>query len=414
MHARALLLFLLIPCAWPQPNSEGELMERAKQRMATNLATLPRYTCQESIDRSETRTAKQKLLSRDRVNLEVGFIEDKEMFSWPGSGSFQPYLLDQLPQMAVTGAGGFGGWTRALFGPSAPRFTYAGDCTAGGRPGRRYNFRVPVESSTYRIRSESGQAVAPYSGSVCVDPASSDIMLLEIRAERTEAPVAAISESIQYGWTHIGSADFLLPRDFELIATDREGGQKRSLTHFSACRAFTTESSISFSSDPAALPAPQTKPAELQLPEGISMDLSLETPITFEESAVGDPITARLSHALKIPGAVVPKGSIVSGRIRGLEQYFEPEKYFAVTLEFYSLIFDDRRAVFRAQLTGPRLQDARRVDAGGKGVDTLSTLDSQPAGLDIGDSPPGSGTFRIRERRLHLSRGLRMTWETQK
>ena len=51
------------------------------------------------------------------------------------------------------------------------------------------------------------------------------------------------------------------------------------------------------------------------------MDLKLETPITSEDSAVGDPVTAQLNRAIEVSGVSIPKGATVDGRIKALEQY---------------------------------------------------------------------------------------------
>ncbi len=419
MPRACLLLVAVIRSAWPAPqeNPELALINGARQRMAANLASLPNYTCLEVIDRSVRRVAKQKLLFRDRIHLEVAFIEANEMFSWPGSGSFESGLLEQIPQVGASGAGGFGGWTRTLFGPSAPDFTYAGECMVDKRRGSKYTFRVPVQSSTYEVRSERGVAMSPYSGSVCIDPGSLDIMLLEITTGQTPPPVASISESIHYGRARIGSADFLLPRDHELVVTDLEGNENRNLTSFTSCREYASQSSISFDMEHPAATGQQVKAEELQIPPGVSMDLKLETPITFEESAVGDPITARLDRAIKAPGLSIPKDAIVSGRIRGLEQYFEPQKCFLVSLEFSSLTFGGTRGLFRARLVGPRLQVEKHLDSSGMAaeadISTPGSLHSEPSGFDIDDSSPRFGVFRVRGGSLRLSRGLRMIWQTQ-
>ena len=205
MRRACLLLFLSISTrAWQEPQSG--LVDRVRQRMAENLAHLPNYTCLETIERSVRRQVKDKLVFRDRIHLEVGFIEAKEMFAWPGSSHFEPDFLQQIPQAGVSGIGSFGGLTHTLFGPSAPSFNYAGECTADGRRGFRYNFRVPLSSSTYEIRFEGHAARSAYAGSLCVDPDALDVMLLEVHAEADPpCSVAAVSDVVHYGRIRIGS-----------------------------------------------------------------------------------------------------------------------------------------------------------------------------------------------------------------
>ncbi|HMA00229.1 MAG TPA: hypothetical protein VKP66_19980, partial [Steroidobacteraceae bacterium] len=305
MRPAFLFLVLSIPAwAWQerQSNPQLALIRQVRQRMAENLTALPNYTCLETTDRSVRNQVKQKLLFRDKIHLEVAFIEASEMFCWPGSAHFESDLLQQLPQAGASGIGGFGGWTRALFGPSAPNFTYAGECQFEGRHGARYTFRVPLRSSTYVVKFGGGEAVSPYTGSLCLDPEALDIIQLEIRTTLTPPPVAAISEVIQYGRSRIGAVDFLLPQVDQLTVTDLEGSENRNVTRFTACHEYTSESSVNFDPERTAAPGPQTPAEELQIPGGVSMALRLDTPITFEESAVGDAITARLNRAVKASG----------------------------------------------------------------------------------------------------------------
>ncbi|HZU25660.1 MAG TPA: hypothetical protein VFA04_09065 [Bryobacteraceae bacterium] len=167
------------------------IIDRARQRMAANVAGLPNFTCTETTARTVRRASTQRLLFRDTLHLEVAFISGTEMFSWPGSGSFEPGFLQNLPHSGVSGTGGFAGWTRTLFGPAAPQFTSDGDCIVDGRQGAQYKFRVPIEASGYEVQSAGGRAVSPYSGTVCIDPVASDVMRLSIRAESLQNRFAA-------------------------------------------------------------------------------------------------------------------------------------------------------------------------------------------------------------------------------
>ena len=411
-----LLLFLgLSAFAWQEAptSAESELVRQAQQRMAENIKRLPNYTCLESIERSVRLPDKDKLLFRDRIHLDVAFIGDNEMFAWPGSGHFEAGLFSELPlRTGAIATGGFGGWIGNLFGSTAPAFTYAGACTVEDRSGSRYNFHVPLRFSTHTIIVGDRQANTAYSGFICVDPDALDIMMLEIHDEEISVPVAASSEAIRYGRSRVGSGEFLLPQSDELTITDLEGGENRTLTRFTDCRQYTSRSSISFDTEHEAVPDPQQKAEEFELPAGISLDMKLETPITFEASVVGDLITARLNRPIHASGVAVPKGAMVSGRIRALEQYYEPKKYFMVSLEFNSLTSGGKRALFCARLVGPRLGEhlLPDVDVFGEG---LATSRTQNTGLDIDESAPRFGVFRVPGDRLHLPRGLHMIWETQ-
>jgi len=415
MRRACLLLFLSVSArAWQEP--QPALLDRVRQRMAENLARLPNYTCLETIERSVRRQVNDKLVFRDRIRLEVGFIESEEMFGWPGASHFEPDFLQRIPSGGASGIGSFGGWTHVLFGSSAPGFTYAGECTADGRRGSRYSFRVPLSSSKYEIRFASRAVLSAYAGSLCVDPDALDVMMVDLHAEDVPpavAPITGVSDVIHYARARIGSAEFLLPQQDDLAITDAEGNVNRNVTRFTACRQYASESSLSFADDAAAAPVPQKNVQGLKLPEGITLDLKLETPITFDDFAVGDPITARLIRAIEASGVSIPKGATVSGRIWELEQYYQPEKYFLVGLDFSSLTFAGGRALFHARLVGPRLKVAKRVDASAMGAETTNTAYTERNGLDIDDAPSRAGAFRVAGGKLRLSRDVHMILETQ-
>ena len=399
-----LLLFLLMS-AWkgPQPSPEMVRLKQALERMGENLERLPNYTCLETIDRSIRQTAKDKLLVRDRIHLQVAFIGFEEVFAWPGSANFEPRAAIQIAPGGAGGIGSWGGWSRNVLRSSAPAFTYAGECTVEGRRGMRYDFHVPWASSAYTVGAGNRQLVVPYAGTFCIDPGSLDIMRLEMRAEVAHLPFAAVSETIDYGRVRIGAADFLLPQSHTLAITDLEGHEGRNVTTLSACRQYAADS---------AEPVPQQKAEEPQLPAGIYLNLKLETRITFDQSAVGDPVSARLDRAFRATGISVPKGALVSGHIRRIEERYQPEKHYLVGLDFSTLSFADTHLSFRAHLVGPQLRFERRPDS-------VTNLNNAPiidvTGLEIDDSNPLSpfGVFRVRTGRLDLARGLPMIWQTQ-
>ena len=197
---------------------------------------------------------------------------------------------------------------------------------------------------------------------------------------------------------------------------DLEDNEGRNVTTLSACRENSGGSAPSAGAQhpPAAVPAETGE--ERRLPAGVSLEMKLETQILFERSAVGDPVSARLSRGVRAAGFSIPKGAMVTGRIRRLEERYQPAKHYIVGLEFSTVSFGDAHASFRARLVGPGLRYNRRPDS----VDQRSMY-NPPApiidvtGLEIDDSDPASpcGVFRVRSQKLNLASGMRMIWETQ-
>ncbi len=141
--------------------------------------------------------------------------------------------------------------------------------------------------------------------------------------------------------------------------------------------------------------------------------MKLETPITFERSAVGDLVTARLQRAIRTNGIDVHKGALISGRIGRLEEQFVPERHFVVGLDFNSITINGTEARFHARLTGPALDYNRRPDAMLR-QDPLMAPVWDSRGLEIDDTDPTArlGVFRVRASKLNIAPGLHMIWET--
>ena len=92
---------------------------------------------------------------------------------------------------------------------------------------------------------------------------------------------------------------------------------------------------------------------------------------------------------------LVPKGALVSGRLRRLEKYTGESPYFVVGLEFTELDFPGNRARFFAelqQITTP------------SGLQRIAKMATPHL--------PGVGTFSVRGGGLRLAAGLRMVWRT--
>lgn len=383
----------------PRPTPEIELLGRLHQRMGAELERLPAHACLATIQRSIR--SKKKLLMQDRIRLEAAFTGMDETFSWPGSATFGPAAALQVSAGGAGAIGGWSAWSRRIFRSSSLALSHNGSCTADGRQGVQYDFRVAWSASAYSLAMGGKEVVVPYSGSVCVDPGSLDVMRLEVHVDVAKLPLSAVTETIQYARVNLGGGQFLLPRSHEVVMTDQEGNEGRNLTTLTDCREYKA--------------APPEKAEQQMLPPGLDLEMKLDSRIDFEQAYVGDPITARLSRAFKAVGASFPKRTVVSGRIRRLEERYQPEKHYLVGLEFTSLSAGGPPCFFRAQLVGPGLRFNRRPDS----VDQRTLYNPPPPMIDITgleidelDPIPGVGVFRIRKPRLNLLPGLRMEWKT--
>lgn len=300
--------------AQPIPPDAG-LLARIKDRMAQNLLRLPNYTCAQTIERSQRRSADRPFLPLDKVRLEVALVDGKELFGWRDDHK----IAESDPARLVGGGGAISNGSFALLAKSvftspAVEFSYVGESRRNGVESFRFNYRVPASASGYHLRVDPNDVVVGYHGSFWTDANSLDLLRLELHADGipSEVGLAAASDALDYARVPIGGSNFLLPTHAELTLAELSGIESRNETRFDGCRQFTGEAVLSFNDpDPAVLsqPVPAVK-TEVELPNDFETDIALETPIT-SSSAIGDLVKARLLHKIK----PLPKGAILSGHL---------------------------------------------------------------------------------------------------
>src|SRR5262249_5567585 len=143
--------------------------------------------------------------------------------------------------------------------------------------GLRYDFRVPLMLSGYKIRTQAGEALVAYHGSFWADPGSLDVRKLEVVAD--DIPVrlklSHASDAMNYARMQIGEGDFLLPVASELAMTDLNGTENRNRTRFTGCRQFSGESVLTFADAPEMAEDAPAPVAEIDLPSDLAMRLTL-------------------------------------------------------------------------------------------------------------------------------------------
>jgi|SRR5579872_1041319 len=370
-----------------------EVLQLAKirQRMLANLARQPNYTCVETVERSHRPAPTRKFQMVDTIRLEVALVEGKEMFGWPGAKKFEETDLRNLVSTGAIGNGNFANHARAIFGGSNATFDFRGSDAFG----IRYDFRVPLMLSGYKLRTQKGDAIVGYHGSIWADPDSLDVRRLEVFADDIPAQLglATAADRMDYARLKIGDGDFLLPAFSELSMVDLNGSENRNQVRFTSCRQFSGESVLTFGDAPPP-DVPPAPVAESDLPPDLSLRLTLLDDVELGKSAVGDPVRARLENDLRHKGKLLfARGATVSGRITQMERH---DDYTDVGLEFSEIESPGSRAHLKV-----RLQD----------VIGLDPFALHPRGLK---TSPDSGERLIPLSPTHprLSHGILMFWRT--
>ncbi len=367
-------------------------LAKIRARMVSNLSLQPNYTCVETVERSHRQAPSKKLQSVDTIRLEVALVDGKEMFAWPGSRNFEDVELRTIVTTGAIGNGNFANHARALFYGYNANFDYKGKDAVG----LRYDYRVPLFMSGYKIRTDRGEAIVAYHGTIWADPDSLDIRRIEVVADDIPARlnVAEATDAMDYAHMRIGDGDFLLPASSELSMTDLDGSESRNHVRFANCHQFAGESVLTFADAPESKEERPSPVAEIVLPTDLALRLTLLDEVDARKAAVGDQIHARLENDVRYKGKVLfPKGAAVVGRISRLERH---EDYTRIGLELSEIEAQGVRAKLKA-----KLEDILGLDAFGP-----------KRRMEYRDAKPGEGLIPINATRPRLMRGMVMFWRT--
>lgn len=350
------LVALMASAQTPMDPDLAATMRRIRARVTKDLNRLPNYTCLETIERSSREASSKSFQLLDLVRLEVALVDNAEMFAWPGSREFESSKLRDLVPGGAIGNGSFALHARSVFDGRAAQVERVGETKLGGRRAMEYRYRVTRARSGFSLRHGEVEGKVGYGGSFYVDPDTDDLIRLEVRADDIPAAlgIPAEEEILDYQRVRLGEGDFLLPQRSEMRMESDDGSVSLNKTTFSACRQYSTESSLIFAdpADASGLPALAPPNEVRDLPVGLKMDVHLVTPLLWTKSAVGDAVTAVVRRDVKVQKQVIiPKGSQLKGRLICLERRAGPTgSAYLVALRFDELNANKWRATIKTQL----------------------------------------------------------------
>jgi hypothetical protein len=398
------LFLVLLSAQSPPANEEILLLGRAKNKMAAALRGMPNYTCLQTIERSKRLPKRRKFELIDVLRLEVGLVEGKELFAWPGSGKFEDKELSEIvPPGGAIGNGAFAAHANSVFQGRAASITFEGWEENPRRA--RYAFRVPQNLSGYVIRHPSkAKAIVGYHGKFWVTPEDERVVRIEVEADDVPLflEVLATGSSIDYSLVRIGETDYWLPTASTMKITNIDTAEYRNETIFSGCRQFAGESSLRFD-DPEPdekAAAPVSVPETITLPKGLYFGVQLSEPLKWGKTVTGEKVQATLADAIKRKGVVLfPKGSLVEGRVVSLQALPGGQ---LMELQFDTIVDGLRSAEFRAECYQPARQ--------------MSVRSSRAVAVDreVVCVPGRRGSISIATPRgkTDLAKGFRFNWAT--
>ncbi len=342
---------VLAPLLLAAADDSAAVLAKCRERILERAQHLPNYTCNETVDRSYYRSAKQGgkdlpcsqirtekliLAVTDRLHLEVKVSEGEEIGSWPGASQFDSRSIFDLVGGGSYGTGSLGTFLVDIFGNKGATITFQGEQDKLFA----YSFQVPLNSSHYAVQAWGNWRPVPFEGTAWIDPATSDIKRIRIQTAELPPETQACygTTEVEYDSSQARSTDFLAPKHSTLRFLMRDGTQNETSTAYSQCREYQVESTLRFDDGPAAAAVPKTDQAPVSLPAGLEIPLVFAAPIDSRTAAAGDVIQARTRKAVLNPQSgqtLIPAGATVEARITSLRQGVESPAYvlIAISLE---------------------------------------------------------------------------------
>jgi hypothetical protein len=316
-------------------------VETAKRDVFVPSSSYVVRSCDALLGDIRQRPAEQrlKLQSTDTLRLDVAFSPSgREIYSWAGASKFEDGELDELVQEGAMGTGAYAAMLLSAFENRGTKYAFEG-ATATGRRLYEYSFSVSVEQSRYRVKARKDWIITGYTGTILVDPKTSDLVRLTVRTEELppETNTCQTTTSLEYGLVQLSGSDYLLPTMASQRFIGRDAYEAENTMSFSACRDFHAESTLDFGDKSAAaakLPAPP--PGAGGLPQGLPVTVELIQAIPFAAAAAGDRIEGRLAAPVRGLGGttLLPAGALVQGRLMRVETRYSPHVERTIVLRW--------------------------------------------------------------------------------
>ena len=391
----------------------ADFLSSFRARLEVAVRKLPDYTCEETIARSRRASGQGAFTPRDTIRVHVGLVAGKEKYSWPDASRFDDKELRDLVGRGIVGTGDFAAHVQRVFLSPATQFTPRGEVEQGGRKLLRYDYELPVEHSRYKLRIAPLETEVGVKGFFLADPESLNLVRLEVLVDEIppEMGVDKVHHAIEYAGTAIGAATFVLPSSAQLTLTDLNGDEHRNEITFASCRQYRVESTLRFDEDkPVAVkPAPAAAPS---IPTNLLVEMSLESEIQPESSALGDSVRALVTKPVRDDARLlIPEGAVVHGRLVRVERANLPFDHYVVGIEFHTVEMGKERLDFFATLqdAGPAnglLRQAKRMDP------VFTKKRGTRFDILVREKPRGEGVLHWDAKRIPIRRGLKMRWLT--
>jgi hypothetical protein len=419
------LLVLVPACSGQQEPDPLATLSQTRERLLADLDRMPRYTCVQTIKRTyydaragirgpscpaliAIRNARNQTLSAfgwDRLRLEVAWVESNNLYAWFGEPKFADDNLEKLAGEGPLGSGDFGVLLREILLQATLDFQR--EQVINGERLLEYSYDMPLEKSTYKVKTSDGWTPAAYSGTLLLDPKGADVARLTIHTVKVplSSSTCQATNEIAYARTSIHDRLVLIPREARLDVINASGAESISQTTFTNCREYASSTRLFFP-PPKRVAGPHgatqaLAPSPAPLPAGLLLDARIITLIDSDTAAAGDPIEAVLRSPIRGKRRVVvaAAGTRIHGRLSDVRWRSKPESHYEISVRFESMEIDGSEVPFSAVLEPTHPQ----VLTGTMSMPEINPV--KPADGFLG------GTFSFRQEHLRL-KNLDAQWVT--
>jgi len=286
-----------------------------RNRNAPLLAKMSSYTCLESISATKI-DVRGKPLQSDTLRVDIAVSEGKEVYG-QADGKRLAEATDLLGYSFST-TGLFKSIAPALLAENQVAIEPAGEFLASAEPVLRYNFHSLLGTSPWTIAHGKESGSAAEEGWLLVDKKS--VVLRRVFVKAASLPnnlrLVSLSALIDYEPETLAGRRVLLPTLAKVEVAERSGIKRVSVISFDHCRAFTADSTVSFTEATYETQNAQ-KAGPRHLPDGIDVIVSLNSPLNPTIADENDIITAAVAEPVLWKGQeLIAKDAIVEGHVR--------------------------------------------------------------------------------------------------
>ena len=214
----------------PPPPADAEqktILADATEYALNQEKNLPNFICTQTTQRFVDFTGKAGFRPVDLIVEQLTYFEHQE--------EYKVSMVNGLPSNAkhlelggAISSGEFGTVMKGIFAPdTGTQLTWERFFNLRGRKTHVYSYRVQASRSDYHIvvPLKKLEFVAGYHGLIFIDDTRHLVHRITLHADAIPPnfPVQDVSLALDYDYTRIGDADYLLPLEFELRS--REGVQ---------------------------------------------------------------------------------------------------------------------------------------------------------------------------------------------